>query len=348
MKRSLIVCFSALAFPGGGAFAQNIPDLPGAVSPGNAAVIEQIGSNNKIQTASGEAGLDQTADGSTSGNWAGIYQGHIASGTPYASTGSTATVAQTASAGARNISPTLQFGTSQTSSITQNNAGAGQYLAVVQQGGKSDVPSINPNSSGNQATIVQEVVSNGRLVTPPEPGEPSFLNNRTTIVAMAGIQQMGQDNVATITQQSPGALARISQYGNGNGSAINASITQDGQAANAAQIWQYGDNGNVTIQQNGAYGLTNAAVVNQYSSNSIASVDQFGSLGINTSTINQNYGAGSDEAHITQNGLSSNSNTATITQQDGAYAHVDQQSTVAANTATINQTGTNTANVRQR
>ena len=347
MKRSLIVCFSALALQAGGAFAQTIPDLPGAVSPGNTAVIEQIGSNNKVQTAGGAAGLDQTADGSTSGNWAGIYQGHVDNGTPYATTGSTASVTQTASAGARNISPTLQFGTSQTSSVTQNNTGAGQYLAWVQQGVKMDVPSINPNSSGNQATIVQEVVANGRYATFPE-GEPSFLVDRNTIVAGAGITQLGQDSVASITQKSPGALARISQYGNGNGSAINASITQDGQAANAAQVWQHGDNGNITIQQNGAYGLTNAAVVNQYSNNSIATVNQFGSIGVNTSTVNQNYGAGSDEAHVTQNGLSSNTNTATITQQDGAHAYVDQQSTLAANTATINQTGANTANVRQR
>jgi hypothetical protein len=209
MKRLFIIFVSALALPAGGAFAQNIPNLPAFVSPGNTALIEQIGSNNKVQTVGGAAGLDQTVDSSASGNWAGIYQGHVDNGAVYASTGSTASVTQTASAGARNLSPTLQFGTSQTSSVTQDNTGAGQYLAWVQQGSKDTVPSINPNSAGNQATIVQQVTANGTYVTFPAPGEPSFLMDRSTIVAGAGIQQMGQDSVAFITQQSPGAFAGI-------------------------------------------------------------------------------------------------------------------------------------------
>jgi hypothetical protein len=349
VKRSLIACISALVFPAGGAFAQTIPNLPGFVSPGNTAEIEQIGSNNKVQAVGGAAGLDQTVNSSNSGNWAGIYQGHLDNGTAYASTGSTASVAQTASAGARNISPTLQFGTNQTSSITQNNTGAGQYLAWVQQGVKMDVPSINPSSTGNQATILQQITANGRYVTPPTPGEPSFLNDRTTIVAMAGIQQMGQGSVASITQKSPASLARISQYGNGDGSTVNASITQDGQAANAAQVWQYGDNGQVTVKQDGLAGVTNVSYVDQYSSNSYVSVDQKGSLGVNSSTVTQNAGTGSDRATVTQDAQSSYSNTSTITQQDGSSAWVDQQSTHGANTATINQSGAgNSANVRQR
>jgi trimeric autotransporter adhesin len=349
VKRSLIVCISALIFPAGGAFAQNIANLPGFVSPGNTAEIEQIGSNNKVQSAGGAAGLDQTVNSSNSGNWAGIYQGHLDNGTAYATAGSTASVAQTASAGARNLSPTLQFGTNQTSSVTQNNTGAGQYLAWVQQGVKNDVPSINPSSIGNQATILQQVTANGRYVTFPVPGEPSMLVDRSTIVAGAGITQLGQDSVASITQRSPAAFASIRQNGNGDGSTVNASITQDGQAANNAQVWQDGNYGRVTVTQDGLAGVTNVSYVNQYSSNSYVSVDQKGAAGINTSTVTQNAGLGFDKATVIQDAQGSYSNTSTITQQDGSSAWVDQQSAHGANTATINQSGAgNSANVRQR
>ena len=74
-----------------------------------------------------------------------------------------------------------------------------------------------------------------------------------------------------------------------------------------------------------------------------------GALGQNWSEVTQNAGLGHDEAHVIQNGQSAYANSVSITQQDGAYAYVDQQSTYAANTATVSQAGPgNIVNVRQR
>jgi hypothetical protein len=81
MKKLAIVCIATLAFPAGAAYAQNIPNPPGTVLPGNEAVIEQIGTGNTVQTALGTAGLDQVVIGAGSGNYASVYQGHA--GTDY-------------------------------------------------------------------------------------------------------------------------------------------------------------------------------------------------------------------------------------------------------------------------
>ncbi len=341
MKKSLIACISALAFPAGGAFAQNIADLPSFVSPGNTAQIEQIGSSNG-------AGLDQKVESASSGNYADIYQGHDDSGTVYTSWGSTAGVSQTASGGALNSSRTIQFGTSQTSSISQNNTGAGQYFAVVMQGTKNYDLGFFTGSAGNHATIQQQVTADGVSYYAFQPGSlMDFLTHPDTVVSAAVITQLGQNSTASITQESPGSIAAIDQRQTGSGN--YATVSQTGGASNRSDTQQWGNNGSVTVQQSGVLGMTNGTSVLQNSSNSIVSVDQHGALGQNWSEVTQNAGLGHDEAHVIQDGQSAYANSVSITQQDGAYAYVDQQSIYAANTATVSQAGPgNIVNVRQR
>jgi hypothetical protein len=70
---------------------------------------------------------------------------------------------------------------------------------------------------------------------------------------------------------------------------------------------------------------------------------------MNTAIVTQNASTGFDRAYITQDGENSHANSLTLTQQDGAYASVYQQSNYAANTLTLNQSGTgNAVTIRQR
>ena len=342
MKRRFIVPALALALSAGAAFAQDIPNPPGAVSPGNVAVVEQVGTGNFIGS-SATPGLDQTVNGAGSGNYANIYQGYTNVGT---STSSHATVSQTATGGALNISYTSQFGTNQTANVTQNNAGAGQFITWVQQGSQNN-GNILQGSAGNQATIDQAVTVNGTFVTWGD-DRPDFLTNLNTVAAGAGVWQSGQNGIVSVTQRSSGALALVHQNGNGNGLTVNVNISQTGSAANTAIVEQDGSNGQIIVQQYGPQGVTNVSNINQSSNNSYASVTQYGLIGGNTSTITQNAGLGSDKAYVTQDAESSSTNSSTITQQDGSYANVYQQSNYAANTSTIGQTGQgNTVYVRQ-
>jgi hypothetical protein len=363
MKKLAIVSIAALAFPAGAAYAQDIPNPPPAVSPGNAAVIEQIGSGNTVQALGGATGLDQLVKDTGSGNYAGIYQGHAGTdydGHPatYTSTNSNAVVSQTASGGARNISVNAQYGTNQKATVTQNNSGPGQFITWVSQGALYGDRGVPSGSAGNKATVDQQVTATGnRYVNwasgdPFIPGEhikPDFLADTSTVVAGAAVWQGGQNGVVSVTQQSAGALALVQQIGNGDGTTVNVDITQKGYALNTATVEQDGSNGRVIVTQDGLAGVTNFSYVNQYSSNSYVSVDQKGAAGINASTVTQNAGLGSDKATVIQDAQNSYSNTSTITQQDGSSAWVDQQSNHGANTATINQSGAgNSANVRQR
>ncbi len=80
MKRRFIVPALALALSAGTAFAQDVPNPPGAVSLGNAAAVEQVGSENFIGS-SAAPGLSQTVNSADSGNYASIYQGYTNVGT---------------------------------------------------------------------------------------------------------------------------------------------------------------------------------------------------------------------------------------------------------------------------
>jgi hypothetical protein len=338
VKRLLIVSLSALVLPAA-AFAQDFPSLPGSVSPGNAALIGQIGSGNSL-------GLDQSVNSGASGNDAGIYQGYNDAGNSitYTSTGSAASITQAASGNALNMSRTMQFGSNQTSAITQNNTGPGQYFAGSTQGANGD--GVEAGSSGNRVTIQQQVTATGTYLVWPPFMNPSFLDSPGTVVAVANIWQWGQNGVASINQTSPASMAELDQGGTGNDSAI----TQAGGAANFAKISQEeNSSGTISIQQSGASGLTNNSYVYQYSNNATVTVVQYGALGSNTSNVTQNAGLGFDQAYITQDGKGSYTNSATLTQQDGGYANVYQQSNYGPNNLVATQIGAgNVLNVRQR
>ena len=367
MNKLAIVYIAALAFPASAAYAQDIPNPPGSVLPGNAAVIEQIGSGNTVRTSGGAAGLDQVVHDAGSGNYASVYQGHAGTdynnnnnpfSYTYTSTGSNAVVSQTASDGAKNMAVNAQYGTNQEATVTQNNTGTGQFMTWVQQGSLMGEGGVPQGSANNKATVDQQVTATGDYVNWSAGNlfdfhnqhiTPEFLAQPGTVVAAAAVWQGGQDGVVFVKQRSAGALALVQQIGNGDGSTVNVEIKQKGDALNTATVEQDGNFGQVTVKQDGLLGVTNTSIVNQYSSNSIATVDQKGAAGINTSTVTQNAGFGFDKAYITQDAQSSNSNTSAITQQDGSSAWVDQQSAHAANTATVAQAGaSNIVNVRQR
>jgi hypothetical protein len=92
MKRLFIASISALILSAGTAWAQ-LQVAP----PGSSTAIEQIGGNGMAQIYGGAAGGNQTANSTTSGNYALVHPHHFSGGVPYTPAGGAAALFQPAS-----------------------------------------------------------------------------------------------------------------------------------------------------------------------------------------------------------------------------------------------------------
>ena len=192
--------------------------------------------------------------------------------------------------------------------------------------------------AGHDATVSQQGSN--------DTAEISQTNSAATMFAT--INTLGQDNYTQIVQDaSPGAMAVISQEGDGNSVRVrfrgvatgDPSVYQTGDYgdSNSANEEQTGDNNIVNAEQSGSYNTTDIYQAGDWDS---ADTDQVGDL--NEAYIEQ---LGSyNTADIYQSG---NWNEASIT-QSGTYntASIDQMSN--ANIATISQAGSyHTASIVQ-